>query len=128
MYINSVVVGGYLTDAPEISRTQGGAQCATMRIAVNEPVRGGEERTTFVTVKVWGKQSDFCRNYLRKGLPALVSGVLREDSWQGKDGERRRAWYVLANNVQLLAWDNTGGGQAAQTRQTAIEDSDIPDF
>ena len=54
-----------------------------------------------MSVEVWGRQAETCRDYLRKGSPILVEGRLKYDQWE-KDGQKHSRLSVRATRVQFL--------------------------
>lgn len=69
----------------------------------------GEDRTTWYTVIVFGKQAEFINDNATKGTQVAVDGVPWEDSFQGNDGEVKYI-SVLADQVKLLGGKNGNGG------------------
>jgi len=122
---NKVILMGNLTRDPDVRATTGGMTIVKLGLAMNHrfTTSTGEarEETCFVDVDVFGKQADSCRNYLHKGSPVLVEGMLRTDSWQDKNtGEKRSKLVVRADRVQFLSspgsrgfGDEEAGGEAA---------------
>ncbi len=104
--LNQVVIAGRLTRDPEV-KTLANERCvAKLGVAVNRKWKGNDgvakEEVTFVDVDVWGKTAEHCGQYLHKGSAVFIEGRLKSDEWQTKDGEKRRAMKVEANNVQFL--------------------------
>jgi single-strand DNA-binding protein len=110
--LNKVFLLGNLTRVPELRYTPSGTAVADLRLAVNRnyTTQGGEKRedTCFLTVVVWGKQAESCREYLDKGSPILVEGRLQTRDWEAKDGQKRTVTEVVAERVQFM-----GRGRAA---------------
>ncbi len=113
--LNKVFLLGNLTRTPELRYTPTGTAVADLRLAVNNDftTQGGERRqdTCFITVVVWGKQAENCREYLDKGRSILVEGRLQTRDWEGKDGQKRTVTEVVANRVQFM--DRGRGGAPA---------------
>jgi len=144
--VNKVILVGRLGRDPELRYTQGGQAVANFTLATNEYFnnRDGErqERTEWHRVVTWGKQAEFCSNYLAKGRQIYVEGRLQTREWEDKEGEKRRTTEVVAMTVQALGsrGDGAGGGFGADgesdssdsgdsrssTPPTGPEDSDIP--
>ncbi len=139
--INSVVLVGNLTRDPELRHTPSGTAVTTLRIAVNDRVKRGEDwqdAAYYFDVTVWGRTAENCAQYLAKGRPVGVQGKLTWREWDAQDGTKRQAVEVVADNVQFLGsrGDGEGGGQfvpqaAAATPATAdfpssAADDDIP--
>ena len=79
---------------------------ANLGLAVNRRFRDkmGElkEDVCFLTVTVWDKQAEACCQYLKKGSPIFVEGVLQSRSWETGDGQKRSTIDVRAERVQFL--------------------------
>ena len=110
--LNKVLLIGNLTKDPELRYTPNGTAVANLRIAVNRKFkdRTGElkEDTCFVTVTAWDKQAEICNQYLQKGRPIFVEGILQSRSWDTPDGQKRSTIDVRAERIQFL-----GGTQGA---------------
>ncbi len=104
--LNKVFLIGNLTRAPEIRYTPAGVAVANLGLAVNRRFRdkNGElkEDVCFLTVTVWDKQAEACCQYLQKGSPIFVEGVLQSRSWETTDGQKRSTIDVRAERIQFL--------------------------
>ena len=104
--INSVVVSGNLTRDPELRQTQGGAAVLSLRLASNGRRRNSqtgqwEDEPCFLGVTVWGARAEALARILARGSRVTVQGRLRWREWPDKDGARREALEVVADNVEL---------------------------
>ena len=139
--INSVVLVGNLTKDPELRHTPSGTAVTTLRLAVNDRIKKGEEwqdAAYYFDVTVWGRAAENCAQYLAKGRPVGVQGKLTWREWDAQDGSKRQSVEVTANNVQFLGSRDGGGGDgggqfvpqgAAQPSAdfpAAAADDDIP--
>ena len=110
--LNKVFLIGNLTRDPELRYTPGGTAVANLGIAVNRRFKdsSGElkEEVCFLTVTVWDKQAEACCQYLKKGRPVFVEGVLQSRFWETNDGQKRSAIDVRAERVQFLGSYGTG--------------------
>ena len=104
--LNKVFLIGNLTRDPELRYTPNGTAVANLGIAVNRRFKdsSGElkEEVCFLTVTVWDKQAEACCQYLHKGRPVFVEGVLQSRFWETNDGQKRSAIDVRAERVQFL--------------------------
>ena len=104
--LNKVFLIGNLTRDPELRYTPGGTPVANLGIAVNRRYKdsSGElkEEVCFLTVTVWDKQAEACCQYLHKGRPVFIEGVLQSRFWETSDGQKRSAIDVRAERVQFL--------------------------
>ncbi len=114
--LNKVFLIGNLTRAPELRYTPGSVAVANLGLAVNRRFRdkNGEfkEDVCFLTVTVWDKQAEACCQFLQKGSPIFVEGVLQSRSWETPDGQKRSTIDVRAERIQFLgkfAADNKQG-------------------
>lgn len=98
---NSVVLVGRLTRDPELRYTQVGTEVCDIGLAVNNE-RGKVKETCFIEVTFWGKLAQIVSTHLSKGRQILVSGRLRQEVWQDKDGNKRSRLGVVANDFQFL--------------------------
>lgn len=104
--LNKVFLIGNLTRDPELRYTPAGVAVSNLGVAVNRRFRDktGElkEDVCFLTVTVWDKQAEACCQYLKKGSPVFVEGVLQSRSWETTDGQKRSTIDVRAERVQFL--------------------------
>lgn len=104
--LNKVFLIGNLTRDPELRYTPAGVAVANLGLAVNRRFRDktGElkEDVCFLTVTVWDKQAEACCQYLQKGSPIFVEGVLQSRTWETNDGQKRSTIDVRAERVQFL--------------------------
>jgi single-strand DNA-binding protein len=125
--LNKVFLIGNLTKDPELRYTPNGTAVANLRIAVNRRFkdRSGElkEDTCFVTITAWDKQAEVCNQYLQKGRPIFVEGILQSRSWETADGQKRSTIDVRAERIQFLAsgraveGGHTGTGEGAASAE-----------
>lgn len=104
--LNKVFLIGNLTKDPELRYTPNGTAVSNLRIAVNRKFkdRNGElkEDTCFVTITAWDKQAEICNQYLVKGRPIFVEGILQSRSWETPEGQKRSTIDVRAERIQFL--------------------------
>lgn len=108
MNINRVILTGNLTRDPELRTLPSGASICDITIAVNESTKvNGEwtKRANFFNISAFGKTAENSARYLSKGRQVAVEGRLRFDSWE-KDGQKRTAVKVLADNIQFIGGKN----------------------
>ncbi|GAB6125564.1 single-stranded DNA-binding protein [Humidesulfovibrio idahonensis] len=115
--LNKVILVGHLGQDPKISYTQSGQPVANLRMATSERFKdkSGQwtDRTEWHTVVAWGKDAEFCSNYLAKGALVMIEGRLQTRKWQDKEGQDRYSTEVVANRVQSLGGRPQGEGAGA---------------
>jgi single-strand DNA-binding protein len=117
---NATLTGNLGRD-PELKTTQSGQMVSSLSVAVRQPKRNGEDQPAFwVKVEVWGKQAEYCCDFLKKGNPVCCTGVVTQEEWTDQSsGEVRRA--VVMKNASVEGWAQRDGQQQAQpvARQAA---------
>lgn len=121
--LNSIILIGRLGRDPEEVHA-GQSRFARLSVATDDGYRdqSGQkvERTTWHSVAVSGKTSDFALRYLHKGDQVLVQGKVLSRKYQTKDGRDAVSWYVQAQRVQSLGGhddQHQGAHQQGQVSQ-----------
>ncbi|QKW15344.1 single-stranded DNA-binding protein [Verrucosispora sp. NA02020] len=90
-----ITVIGQLTDDPELRFTPSGAAVAKFRIA-STPTRFDKEQQKFVDMEplflactVWRQAAEHVAESLQRGARVIVSGRLRQRSYETREGEKR---------------------------------------
>ena len=115
--LNCAVLMGRLVADPELRTTTTGISVTSFRIAVDRSfVRQGEERQAdFIDIVAWRQTADFVTRYFRKGSMIAVQGSIQTRSYEDKQGNKRTAVEVVADNVSFCgskAESGTTGGMA----------------
>ena len=100
--LNHITVMGRLTRDPELRRTGSGVAVVSFTVAVDRDFAskdGGEKETDFIDCVAWRQTGEFVSKYFTKGRMAIVSGRLQIRSYTDKDGNKRRAAEIVADNV-----------------------------
>ena len=113
--LNKIFLQGRLVADPELRQTPSGVSVATFRIAVDRDFKNketGEKDTDFVTVVAWRATAEFVSRYFTKGRMAVVEGRLQMRNYTDRDGNKRTAAEVVADNIYFgdSRRDNEGGG------------------
>lgn len=100
---NSVILSGRFTADPELKTTQSGISVTSFSIAVQRRYKSGEEpETDFITVVAWRQTAEFVSKYFKKGNLIGVEGSIQTRSYEDKNGNKRTAFEVVANQVHFL--------------------------
>ena len=123
----TITVIGNLTDDPELRFTTSGAAVAKFRIASTPRTldrASGEWKDgepLFLACSVWRQAAENVAESLQRGSRVIVSGRLRQRSYETKEGERRTVYelevdeigpslrYATAK-VQKMSRSSGGGG------------------
>lgn len=124
--LNIVVLIGRLVRDPELRYTPQGVAVGNFTIAVDRPVtgEGGERQADFIDIVVWRKLAETVANHLQKGRLVAVKGRLQIRTYEGADGNRRRAAEVVAEEVRFL--DRPRAEQASGDMDEGYEEDDVP--
>lgn len=101
--LNVVAIMGRLVADPELRTTTQGTNVCTFRIACERSYsKPGEQRQAdFVDIVAWGKTAEFICKFFRKGSMIAVEGSLQTRNYQDKQGNKRTAVEVVANNISF---------------------------
>ncbi len=100
--LNRIIVMGRLTRDPELRHTQTGTPVASFSLACDRDFKDkqtGEKLTDFIDVVVWRQTAEFVSRYFAKGRMAVVEGRLQIRDYTDREGNKRRAAEVVAENV-----------------------------
>ena len=116
--LNHIVIMGRLVADPELRTTPGGVAVATVRLAVDRDFKNkqtGEKETDFINVVAWRQTAEFVSRYFTKGRMAVVEGRLQIRPYTDRDGNKRTAAEVVAENFYFgdSRRDGEGGGSYA---------------
>lgn len=106
--MNKVFLVGNLTRDPEMRSTQSGVSVCNFSIAVNRRFKkeNGEQETDFLNVIAWRQLAELCAKYLAKGRKVAVTGSIQTRIYEAKDGSKRTAWDIVADEVEFLSPQN----------------------
>lgn len=124
--INKCVISGNLCADPEHRQTAGGTEVLSMRVAVNERVKRGDEwvdSPSFLDVVVFGGLASALARDLRKGSGVAVSGRIKQRSWEGEGGQRRYRVEIVGEDVVRLAGRPQAGAQASAEQPMSPQDA-----
>ena len=112
--MNKVILMGRLTANPELKHTNSNLPVCNFSLAVNRSyVKQGEERKAdFIDIVCWRGTAEFVSKYFFKGQQVAVVGKLQMRDWQDKDGNKRRSFEVVADEVFFADSRRQEGGAA----------------
>ena len=117
MSVNKVILVGRLGRDPETRFTGGGQAVANFSVATDETFKdkNGErqKRTEWHKIVVWGKQAEIAQQYLKKGSLIFIEGRIQSREWQGKEGQKRTSFEIVATNFRMLGGKSDGAAAGA---------------
>jgi single-strand DNA-binding protein len=126
-----ITIAGNLVDDPELRFTPAGQPVARFRVASTPRFRDnstGEWKdgdSLFLTCNVWRQAAENVAESLTRGMRVIVSGRLRQRSYETKEGEKRTVYEVEVDDVgpslrnasakvNRASRNGVGGGQRDQ--------------
>lgn len=130
--LNIAVIMGRLTANPELRTTANGTSVTSFTVAVDRKFQkqGAEKQTDFINVVAWQHTADFITRYFRKGSMIAVNGYIQTRNYEDKNGNKRTAVEIVANNVSFCgskAETNTTDLATPTTENQAIPQQDMID-
>ncbi|MSO59608.1 MAG: single-stranded DNA-binding protein [Ilumatobacteraceae bacterium] len=105
---NNITLVGNLTRDPELRFTPTGRGVASFGIAVGRRYQvNGEwkEDTSYFNITAWGQLGENASATLSKGMRCVVSGRLEQREYTNREGEKRTAIEVVADEIgPSLKW------------------------
>ncbi len=128
-YLNKIMlIGNVGGDAEE--RVGASSNFATFSICTSETYKGknGEKVTNseWHDVVAFGKLSDICLKYVKKGTKVYVEGKLTTRKWQANDGEERESKSVVCNDMRLLYSKDSANNNNSRAEAKEEYSDDIP--
>lgn len=138
-----ITIAGNLADDPELRFTPSGAAVAAFRVGVTERYRdnSGEWKdrdTSWYSVQCWRDLAEHVAESFVRGSRVIVSGTMRQRSYETRDGEKRYVWELHADEIGASVryatvkihktargpavedpWNDANGGNGAQAEPAA---------
>ncbi len=110
--MNVICLLGRLTADPELRHTQSQIPVTSFSIAVDRAYqpKGQEQRQAdFINIVAWRQTAEFICRYFHKGQRIALQGSLQSRQYTDKDGNKRTAYEVVAENAFFAESKNSGG-------------------
>ena len=127
---------GNVGQDPELRYTPDGNPVANFSIAVNRRRKVGDEfkdETEWFNIVCFSRTAENVNQYLSKGQKVYVEGSFQSNEYVGQDGNQRKSFEVIANNVTFLSTKseaesiNQSSSQNQATTESKPVDSDDED-
>ncbi|MFO0793238.1 MAG: single-stranded DNA-binding protein [Candidatus Brocadiaceae bacterium] len=124
--LNKVFLMGNLTRDPELRYTPAGLAVASFGIAINRTWmdKTGEKKqeVCYVDVSLFGRRAEVIGEYFSKGSPIFIEGRLQYNQWETKDGQKRNALRVVADNFEFIGGSAKRPADGATSKEGAQPD------
>ena len=126
--MNNCTLIGRLTKDPELRYTANNFPICRFTLAIDEQTKDSKE-TSFIPVRTLGKTAKNCGMYLAKGRLTGVTGRIKTETYEAKDGTKKSTWHVLADRVEFLERKDIASHTTADNpHDVTMEANDISDI
>lgn len=113
MSVNRVILIGRVGKDPEVKYTASGTPVCRFSLATNERFKdkAGErqEHTEWHSIVAWRRLAEICGQYITKAKLVYIEGNIRTRKWEDKDGNERKSFDIVANQMRMLSSSNGDG-------------------
>jgi single-strand DNA-binding protein len=106
MNLAPVTISGNITADPELTVLANGTPKCSFSVAVNyvwyDDNREKQERVSFINVTAWRYQAENLARVAQKGIGVIVTGRLEQRSYEDKEGNKRSAVEIVAEDIGIL--------------------------
>ena len=110
--LNKAILMGRMCADPELRSTNSGTHVWTFTLAVDR--RGKDDGTDFIEVVTWSKTAEFVSKYFQKGQQIAVVGRIQTRNWEDKQGNKRKAVEVVADEVHFAESKKASGATVSE--------------
>lgn len=117
---NQYTCTGRLVREAQVKYAPSGTAIAEMSVAVgsqwfDKATQQKKEDVAFIDVTAFGKRAEIIGQYARKGQQVLVSGRLKQESWNDKTtGQKRSKLVVVAEDFKMFGGKNDSHSSGPQ--------------
>lgn len=121
---NKIILIGRTTADPEMRSTTSGTAVTTFTLAVARTYKGqdGEKKTDFLDCVAWRGLAETVANHVKKGYLLAVEGRMETRSYEDKEGNKRRVYEVICDNVRFLDRGKDRGHQVKEGQGSLSDD------
>ena len=121
--MNLVCIDGRLTRDTEVKMFEDNDKRVIKFSIANQR---DKEHSDFINCVAWDNNAEFIHKYFKKGDGINLTGELRQNTYQDKDGNNKSEIYVLVRQAGFPLQKPKESGQAIEN-DTKIDDSKIQD-
>lgn len=109
--LNSVDLQGRFVATPELRQTQNDISVTSFTLA-NDIGYGDKKKTAFIDCVAWRGTADLICKWFKKGDMAIVQGSIQTRTYTDRDGNKRKAFEVVADNVHFAESKKDSGNKS----------------
>jgi len=110
--VNRVMLIGNLGKDPDMQFLEGNIAVAKFSLATTETYKDRSGRlisqTEWHTIVLWRGLAELAQKYLHRGSQVYIEGKLKTRSWEDKEGNKKFATEIVADNLIMLDKRNDG--------------------
>ena len=127
--LNTAILMGRLTADPELKTTQSGLSVTSFCVAVDRRYqKDGEKQADFINVVAWRQIAEFICKYFKKGQMIAVQGSIQTRNYEDKNGNKRTAVEIVADNVSFCGSKSESDEQNPQNASRPSVNTTNDDF
>ena len=120
--MNTISLIGNICNDVEVKQISNSEKSVVqITLAVKRPFT--KDVTDFIPVVVWNQPAEFLGKYAHKGSKVAVSGRLTSRKWEDKEGNKRTAYEVVAENVEICESARENATEAKNQPSTYVPDA-----
>lgn len=129
--LNRLQIIGNVGHTPEV-KTVNGAKVANIQVGVTEKgytTKDGkkvDDRTDWFSVQAWRGLAEVIEKYVNKGDKLYIDGRMKSRQYE-KDGVKKTAWELVAENIELLTPKKDGQSSQAAPAQPTLQQQEQED-
>jgi single-strand DNA-binding protein len=124
--LNKITLIGRLTSDPELRLTANETAVTNYTLAVARDY-GKDKQTDFIDIVAWRGGAEFAAKHFKKGMQVAVVGRLETRNWEDKNGNKRKAVEVKAEEQYFAEGKGSSEVQIAPGVAVPIDiDDDLP--
>lgn len=107
--LNKVILGGRLTQNPELKQTQSGVMVLSFSIAVNRRYASknddgsrNQPEADFINCVAWRQQAEFISRYFHKGSCICIVGNIQTRTYNDQQGNKRYVTEVVVDESYFV--------------------------
>ena len=130
MDLNKVTLIGNMVRDPESRTLPTGTHVSRFSLATNyswqdAKTKVKKEAVDFHNLVAWGKLADILQQYVKKGSKLYVEGRLHTRQYVGKDGQKKSAPEIVADNFIMLGHRVAKSASPSQTVNDKLVKEDV---
>lgn len=125
--MNVITLSGNLCQDTEIRYSVSGKAILSNTIAVRKDKKiDGNYESDFIKIVAFEHNAEFLNKYAKKGDKIIVTGKMRADRYQDKEGNYKVDNYVIVDKLEILSSKKDDKVEFENTGRINITDDELP--